>query len=249
MRIFGLIGFPLGHSFSAGYFSEKFSREGIADAEYRNFPIDKIDKFPSLINDNPELKGLNVTIPYKEQVVQFLDELDEKTRAIGAVNTIKIENNQKKITLKGFNTDEYGFRTSLLPHLNENRKKALILGTGGASKAVKFVLDDLDINWMEVSRKPKSDKSIGYEEINEEIIREYTIIINTTPLGMHPDIYSFPPLPYKHMNANHLAFDLVYNPTVTTFMKKASEQGATIVNGLKMLELQAEKAWEIWNRK
>ena len=247
MKVYGLIGFPLGHSFSAGYFAEKFSKEEIIDTVYKNFPLEQIDKFPGLISSEQNIRGLNVTIPYKEQIIGFLDSLDEKAEAIGAVNTIKITGSGNKKTLKGFNTDAYGFKTSLLPFLNDKRKKALILGTGGAAKAVKYVLDDLGIEWLEVSRKPSGSKAMSYNDVNETIIKQYTIIINTTPLGMYPDFKSFPPLPYEYMGGEHLAYDLVYNPSVTTFMKKAAEKGAATTNGLKMLELQAEKAWEIWN--
>jgi shikimate dehydrogenase len=247
MRKYGLIGYPLGHSFSKGYFSEKFKNENIKDTEYNNYPLDPVEQFPSLIKDNTELLGLNVTIPYKQEIIQFLDELDDIALAIGAVNTIKIIRDKEKYYLKGYNTDYYGFEESLKPLLRKNHQKALILGTGGASKAVAYVLDNLGISYRYVSRSPNSNKVLSYSKITSEIIGEYHLIINTSPLGMYPDINDCPDIPYKSLSKNHILYDLIYNPEKTLFLQKGIESHSTIVNGLPMLHLQAEKAWTIWN--
>lgn len=244
MHLFGLIGFPLAHSFSKDYFSKKFIAEKITHASYENFPIRTIDKLHQLLNNNPELLGLNVTIPYKELVIPFLDEIDPKARAIGAVNVIKIDT-ESDMKLIGYNTDVDGFTQSLKPLLRLWHKKALILGTGGASKAVAYGLKQLGIDFQYVSRE--AGRGLTYENLTKEIIEEHTLIINTTPLGMWPDVDYSPNIPYEHLHGEHLLFDLVYNPAKTLFLAKAEENGASIKNGLEMLQIQAEKAWDIWN--
>jgi len=248
MRTFGLIGFPLEHSFSAQYFSQKFSKLGITDAQYLNFPIESIHLFPSLFDKGYKLCGLNVTIPYKQAVIPYLHKLSEVAQAIGAVNTIKISNsaNDKPI-LTGYNTDEYGFRISLLEYLKPYHTKALILGTGGAAKAIEYVLKNLGIQYLYVSRQPKNEGQIGYNSLTRDLMNEYLLIINTTPVGMYPHVNDAPPIPYEFITPHHLLYDLIYNPAITQFMSLGAKYGATTVNGSKMLMLQAEKAWEIWN--
>jgi shikimate dehydrogenase len=244
MKTYGLIGYPLEHSFSGKYFTEKFEKENIPDCEYRLFPLEYIKEFEEL--KKQDIAGLNVTIPYKEQVISYLDELDEHAKAIGAVNVIQFENGKTK----GYNSDYYGFKDSLVKFLpSELRSKALILGTGGASKAVKQVLLDLSIPYQVVSRKKGYD--FTYEELNStpEILSDIHLIINTTPLGTFPKVDEKPALPYKSINRNHYCYDLVYNPSETAFMKAATAQGAKSINGLEMLIGQAEKSWEIWNKK
>jgi len=247
MHKYGLIGYPLEHSFSKGYFTEKFVKEKISDSEYNNYPINPIDQFQLLINDNPELIGLNVTIPYKEQIIKFLDELDENASKIGAVNTIKITRKGNENHLKGFNTDYFGFEESLKPLLKEYHKMALILGTGGASKAVGFVMNKLGINYKYVSRKPVSAEILSYKQLTTGLVHEFLIIINTSPLGMYPNIKACPDIPYQSLTRYHILYDLIYNPEITLFLKKGKDAGAITLNGLSMLHLQAEKAWEIWN--
>ncbi|ASB50751.1 shikimate dehydrogenase family protein [Alkalitalea saponilacus] len=246
MRTFGLIGYPLSHSFSQGYFTEKFKKEKI-DARYLNFPIASISEFKGLLEQHPYLAGLNVTIPYKEQVIPFLDELDEEAGLIGAVNVIKISWNNNKPFLKGFNSDVTGFFNSLTPLIKPEHTKALILGTGGASKAVSHALLKAGILYRFVSRTPKAPSHVSYDSLTPEIISEYKIIINTSPIGMHPNTEEAPDIPYESITENHLVYDLIYNPETTLFMEKAAEKGATIKNGLEMLHLQAEEAWRIWN--
>lgn len=241
MNQFGLIGYPLSHSFSKGYFAEKFIRENIANSNYDTFPIEKIEDFEQLCQQN-NFKGLNVTIPYKQSIIPFLDELNEDAQKIGAVNTIKFIDN-KKI---GYNSDVYGFEYSLLPFLKTHHKQALILGTGGASKAVEYVLKKLNIHYKYVSRIANND-IISYQDINEEIINTHHIIINTTPLGMYPNIDAAPEIPYQYISDKHLLYDLVYNPEETLFLKKGKEKNAQTKNGLEMLYLQAERSWQIWN--
>lgn len=245
MKVFGLIGYPLSHSFSKKYFTQKFEKEKIEGCNYELFEIDSIQKFRSLLKEQgAALSGLNVTIPYKQEVIPFLDEIDPAAQRIGAINVIKPIGGGK---LKGYNSDYYGFLNSLKPMVNSfEGKKALILGTGGASKAVKTALEDLGVSYLYVSRTAK-ESVISYEQITPELIKEYTIIINSTPLGMSPNVDACPELPYEALTAEHVLFDLVYNPLETTFMKKGLAQGAKVKNGLEMLELQAEKAWEIWN--
>nr|WP_299384238.1 shikimate dehydrogenase [Allomuricauda sp.] len=238
---FGLLGRNIGYSFSQGYFTQKFLELGLTDYSYGNFDIPNIDLFEELISTN-SLKGMNVTIPYKEQVIPFLAGMDPKAKAIGAVNTIKF-GPQGPI---GYNTDCYGFQMSLEPYLKPHHSKALILGTGGASKAIRFVLDELGITHKYVSRNPKEGQ-LTYADLGEGVMEEHTLVINCTPLGTFPDVSEKPDIPYSQITQKHLLFDLIYNPEKTTFLTLGEAQGATICNGLKMLEFQAEKAWEIWN--
>jgi len=246
MRKFGLIGFPLSHSFSKKFFTEKFFNEHIPGCEYDLFPIENIDLLPDLISRNVELEGLNVTIPYKLAVLPFLNEVDDAADQIGAVNCISIQRNNGKEFLKGYNTDAYGFEESLKPMLGEHHKRALIFGDGGAAKAVKYVLNKLNIPFIVVTRTLTSN-SILYDSVTAELLQEYTVLINTTPLGMSPNIESCPDIPYEVLTERHLAYDLVYNPEEPTFLAKAKAQGASIKNGLEMLYLQAERSWYIWN--
>lgn len=243
MRTFGLIGYPLSHTFSPTYFNEKFFREGIENCTYHAFPLESIEELPALLQSKPHLAGLNVTIPYKETVLPFLDEISEEAEAVGAVNTIRIEENGKKT---GYNTDVYGFEKSLQPLLKSHHQKALILGTGGAAKAIVYVLQKLGIDHQFVSRKP-SEGQLKYEEIDEQIMNSHHLIVNTTPLGMSPNTNSFPDIPYQFASERHLFFDLIYNPDKTIFLIKGKLNGAAFKNGLEMLYLQAERAWEIWN--
>ncbi len=246
MKKYGLTGFPLTHSFSKRYFTEKFETEKI-DSTYDNFEIDNISKFPEIIKNNPELIGLNVTIPYKEQVIPFLDELNDSAREIAAVNTVKIIRSDSGIILKGFNTDTFGFETSLKPLLKEQHKKALILGTGGASKALKYVLKKLGVEFISASIEELKENEIRYNDIDEKIMSERLLIINATPLGTYPKTDTFPNIPYQFITEKHLLFDLVYNPEVTQFMTKGLQNGATVKNGYEMLLNQAIKSYEIWN--
>lgn len=246
MKKYGLIGYPLTHSFSKRFFTEKFEKENI-DAVYENFEIDSISLFPEVVKNNPKVVGLNVTIPYKEQVIPYLNELDEAAEKVGAVNTVKIKRANNDIWLKGFNTDTYGFETTLKPYLKAHHKKALILGTGGASKAIKFVLNKLDIDFISASIEELKEKEIRYEEIDEKVMNERLLIINATPLGTYPKTETFAPIPYEFIGDKHLLFDLVYNPEETVFMKKGKEKGATVKNGYEMLLQQALKSYEIWN--
>lgn len=245
MRIFGLIGKKLTHSFSKKYFTEKFERENIKQVVYELFELPNIDEFPQLIDNQENLKGLNVTIPYKLEVLPFLHEIDPAAERIGAVNVIKVQENKK---LKGYNSDYYGFKFSLEKFLAGNTKvKALILGTGGASKAVKVALEDLDIPYRYVSRYSEKNNILTYKQLDEDVFSSYHLIINTTPLGMYPFIETCPEIPYHLLGKNHYLYDLVYNPENTLFMQKGAENGAKVKNGLEMLYLQAEKSWEIWN--
>ncbi|RDI57509.1 shikimate dehydrogenase family protein [Flavobacterium glaciei] len=241
---FGLLGRNISYSFSKGYFTEKFNSENFVGCTYENFDIPEITAFTEVIKDTSDLKGLNVTIPYKEAVIPFLDKLSKKAALIGAVNTIKIT---KKGKLKGYNTDYYGFKKSLEPLLQPHHKKALILGTGGASKGVAFALDELDITYTFVSREAK-ENGIDYNRINATTFDNYQIIINATPVGTSPNVDAFPLIPYEFFTEKHIAYDLIYNPAETQFLKKAKQQGAQIKNGLDMLIFQAEKAWKIWNK-
>ncbi|MFV8325404.1 shikimate dehydrogenase family protein [Flavobacterium sp. ZS1P14] len=241
---FGLLGRNINYSFSKGYFTDKFNNENFTGCTYENFDIPEIDAFPEITKSTSDLKGLNVTIPYKETVIPFLDKLSKKAEQIGAVNTIKIT---KKGKLKGYNTDYYGFKKSLQPLLQPHHKKALILGTGGASKGVAFALGELDIPYTFVSREVK-ENAIDYNRINATTFDNYQIIINSTPVGTSPNVEAFPLIPYEFFTNKHIAFDLIYNPAETQFLKKAKEHGAQIKNGLDMLIFQAEKAWKIWNK-
>ena len=246
-RKFGLIGFPLSHSFSRKFFTGKFAEEAI-DAEYLNFEIPGINELKQLIDAHPNLEGLNVTIPYKEQVISFLDKIDDSAMQIKAVNTIKIHRSGQKITLHGFNTDIHGFQQSIRPLLQEYHHKALVLGTGGASKAVVKALENLHIDSILVSRNPEEKGEISYDELDEDVMESYKIIINTTPIGTYPNIEGCPAIPFEWITPRHLLFDLVYNPEITEFLKQGGKRGATIKNGLEMLHLQALAAWDIWNR-
>ena len=248
MDKYGLIGYPLGHSFSISYFNDKFSDEGI-DARYENFEIQSIDQLQEVLDTNPNLRGLNVTIPYKEKVIEFLDNITPEAQAIGAVNVIRISHEGKKTKLKGYNSDVIGFTKSIEPMLDSNwHKKALILGTGGASKAINFGLKSLGLETVFVSRYQRPG-TIQYESITPEVIREYNVIINCTPLGMYPHTEECPMLPYEAMDYHNILYDLIYNPDETLFMKKGRERGAEVKNGLEMLLLQAFASWEFWHEK
>jgi shikimate dehydrogenase len=246
MKKYGILGYPLAHSFSKRFFTEKFEREKV-DAAYENFEIDNISKFPEIITENPNLIGLNVTIPYKEQVIPYLNELEDAAREVGAVNTIKISRTETEVYLKGFNTDTHGFENSLKPLLKPQHSKALILGTGGASKAVKYILSKLGIDFISASIEELKENEIRYEEIDSRIMTERLLIINATPLGTFPDVDTSPKIPYELITENHLLFDLVYNPETTKFMKMGLKKGATVKNGNEMLQLQALKSYKIWN--
>lgn len=243
MNLYGLIGHPLSHSFSKKYFTEKFEKENITDSKYELFDIDHINKLKSVLEENSNLKGLNVTIPYKEDVIPFLTKLSAEAKEIGAVNTIKIDGN----ILIGHNTDYFGFKQSLKPFIEINHERALILGTGGASKAVAYALKSININCLFVSRNPKNENEISYDEVNKYVIKHHQIIVNTTPVGTFPNVNEKPLIDYDAITSNHLLYDLVYNPTETIFLKKGKEKGAITINGYQMLQLQAEKAWEIWS--
>ena len=245
MRQYGLIGFPLSHSFSKKFFTQYFAERSI-DAEYLNFEISDISMLPDILKEHTNLAGFNVTIPYKEAIIPYLDSCDAKASAIKAVNTVKIDRTGGNISLKGFNTDLIGFRNSILPLLKPHHKKALVLGTGGASKAVVATLNNLSISTQLVSREAKAGISISYNQLTEEIMQEYTVVVNTTPLGTYPKTETFPDIPYEFLTDKHLLFDLVYNPAVTQFLQKGADRGAATKNGSDMLELQALAAWEIW---
>ena len=245
-KLYGLLGKQISYSFSSGYFSEKFRDLKLKNCQYVNFDMDTIEQFRRVLIENSNtLSGLNVTIPYKEDVLHLLDELDQEAAAIGAVNTIKF---LKEGKIKGYNTDAYGFEHSLKPLLASQHTKALILGTGGASKAIAFVLKKLQIDFIFVSRTPDKHDQIAYADLNESLMSEYTIIINCTPLGTSPQTNMCPDIPYELISATHILYDLIYNPNVTTFLQKGKDRGATIKNGLEMLQLQAEESWAIWNQ-
>jgi len=247
MRLFGLIGFPLSHSFSARYFAKKFENEKIFDAEYRLFPLENISQLTSFVNLNPDLKGFNITIPYKIAILPFLDEISDVAKSAGAVNCVKINRNESGITLTGYNTDIYGFRESLLPALQTFHCSALVLGTGGAAKAVCYALNEMNIKATLVSRSGNEKSMLYYSQLSEEIMCSNLLIINTSPLGTFPDTEKCPDIPYKYLTSKHLLFDLNYNPAETKFLEQGRTKNAFTMNGLKMLELQAEKSWEIWN--
>lgn len=246
MDLYGLIGHPLGHSFSKDFFNQKFQTENI-DAQYLNFDIPTIELLNEVLT-RQQIKGLNVTIPYKEKVIPFLDELSEEAKSIGAVNVIKVYQQENKIRLKGFNTDVIGFTESLQPLLNPTHKKALILGTGGASKAVQFGLQQLNIEPLFVSRR-SCDNTLTYSQLTFKVMKEHTVVINCTPVGMHPHTDECPEIPYEFIGEGHILYDLVYNPEETLFLKKGKAVGATTKNGLEMLLLQAKAAWNIWTNK
>lgn len=241
MTKYGIIGYPLGHSFSKGFFTEKFARESI-NAQYLNFEIPDVAMLPDVLRNNPELRGLNVTLPHKQAVIPLLDEMSEEAKEIGAVNVIRVRNGK----LKGFNSDIIGFTNSIKPLLMPHHKKALILGTGGASKAIRVGLNRLGIEWTYVSRSPR-EGMITYEDITAETLQAYTVIVNCSPVGMFPNVAQAPEIPYDCLSDKHLLFDCVYNPEETLFMKKGREQGATVKNGLEMLHLQAVASWDFWN--
>jgi shikimate dehydrogenase len=243
MRKFGLIGYPLSHSFSPKYFNDKFEKEGLTDCNYSAYPISDIILLEGLIATNPALKGLNVTIPYKKQVIPYLDYQSDAVQKISACNCIKIDSGN----LYGYNTDVVGFEKSLLPLLTKNHSKALILGTGGAAAAVQYVLEKLEIDFLFVSRSKTSNHSLTYSDVSAEILNEYKLIINTSPVGMYPGVNECPDLPYEHITSEHYLYDLVYNPAQTLFLQKGIERGAVIKNGAEMLVLQAEESWRIWN--
>ena len=247
MKTYGLIGFPLSHSFSKKYFTEKFEEEGVSECCYDLFPIERIGLFPELLDQYPSLCGLNVTIPYKIEVLPFLTEIDAAAAEIGAVNCIDIKQEGQRKILTGYNTDAFGFEESLKPLLKPQHKKALVFGNGGAAKAVKYVLKKLHIDFITVVRT-KQEGAILYSEISEDLLKTHTILINTTPLGMTPNTESWPEFNYGEIGIDHLAYDLVYNPLETAFLKRAAKQGAETKNGLEMLHKQAERAWAIWSK-
>lgn len=246
MLTYGLIGIPLTHSFSAAYFADKFKREAISDVQYKLFPMGNLSEFPDFISNNPGIRGLNVTIPYKQKIVRYLDEVDESARMIGAVNCIKITKFRELI---GYNTDVFGFEESLKGFLGRKKTKALVLGNGGASRAVQYVLKNRGIEFTVVSRNPFASNQrnlIGYDALDAAAMKAHQLIIQTTPLGMHPNVLSSPAIPYEHIGSKHLLFDLVYNPEETAFLKLGKEAGAKTMNGTEMLHLQAERSWSIW---
>lgn len=247
MKTFGLIGKNLSHSFSPEYFRKKFEELKI-NAKYSKFELNEIADFQNLIQTNPDISGLNVTIPYKKEIIQYLNELDSVASQIGSVNTIQFIQKGQNLILKGYNTDVLGFEQTLLQLLDGKKgAHALILGTGGSAASVAYVLKKQNIPFLSVSRNPKMDNEISYREINKEIIQENKLIINTSPVGMFPDTGEAPPIPYHFIGKGHFLYDLVYNPLETVFLKKGKMQGAKTMNGLKMLETQAEEAWKIWN--
>ena len=243
MRRFGLIGFPLTHSFSKTYFNKKFAAEMLSDCHYDMFPIESIYELPELVDNTPELMGLNVTIPYKQLVIDLLDDKRNLPRGLDACNCIKIRQGR----LIGYNTDIYGFENSLTPLLKPQHKKALVLGTGGAAKAVCFVLEKLGIEYARVSRTANEHGTYLYRDLLPEIVFDHKLIVNCTPVGMYPHLGAAPAIPYASLSAEHLLYDLVYNPGITQFLQKGAHRGAKIKNGLEMLQLQAEGAWRIWN--
>jgi shikimate dehydrogenase len=247
MDKYGLIGYPLGHSFSINYFNQKFADE-VINAKYMNFEIPSIDALAEVLDSNPELKGLNVTIPYKQKVMEFLDQISPEARAIGAVNVIRVTHEGKDIKLKGFNSDVIGFTQSIEPMLEPYHKKALILGTGGASKAIDYGLKSLGLETVFVSRYRRPE-TICYEDITPDVVKEYNVIVNCTPIGMFPKTEECPLLPYEAMDEKNILYDLIYNPDETLFMKMGAERGASVKNGLEMLLLQAFASWEFWNGK
>lgn len=248
MRKFGLIGYPLGHSFSKKFFTEKFYNEQITDCSYENFPLTGIDQLHGLIREETELQGLNVTIPYKSEIIKLLDNLSPEAEEIGAVNVIKITRPDNKIVLTGFNSDVTGIRDSLVPFLKDYVKSALILGSGGSSCAVSYFLRKSGIDFNIVSRSRK-EGAIAYSDLSSGLLRDTYLIINTTPLGMFPDLNTKPDIDYSLLGSKHILFDLVYNPQETLFLKYGIQQGCTVIKGINMLNSQAEKSWEIWNDK
>ena len=248
MDKYGLIGYPLGHSFSISYFNQKFADEGI-NAKYENFEISSIDQLQEILDTNTTLRGLNVTIPYKEKVIEFLDSITPEAQAIGAVNVIRVTHEGNNVKLKGYNSDVIGFTQSIEPMLDKKwHKKALILGTGGASKAINYGLKSLGLETVFVSRYQRPG-TIQYETITPEVVKEYNVIVNCTPVGMYPHTEECPPLPYEAMDYHTILYDLIYNPDETLFMRRGRQQGAEVKNGLEMLLLQAFASWEFWHEK
>ena len=243
MRLFGIIGYPLSHSFSKKYFNEKFEKENLTDCFYETFPLKTIDEFPGLIRTKPELEGLSVTIPHKKNVLQYLDDTGNIPEGLDACNCIRVKNGK----LSGYNTDVIGFEKSLAPLLSSDHTHALVLGNGGAAAAVKSGLRRMGINFKIVSRTLHDDSDMTYAEVDKDLITSTLLIINTTPLGMMPAVETFPPIPYEYLTKRHLLFDLVYNPAKTKFLEKGEKQGALVKNGHEMLILQAEENWRIWN--
>ena len=257
MRTYGLIGFPLTHSFSKKHFTEKFLREGILNTTYNLYPLPEIGELPALIKSVPELLGFNVTIPHKESIIPFLNELEPTAKQVGAVNTVKIKRQGSSVSLIGYNTDIFGFRQSIKPFLASHHERALVLGTGGASKAVAFVLNEIGVDCYYVTRSRKkgssgnssipASKIFEYTEVTEYVIKHFPLIINTNPAGMYPHVNDAPEIPYAFLNESHFLYDLIYNPEETRFLAEGKKKGALTLNGLSMLQQQAEKAWEIWN--
>lgn len=246
-KLFGLVGKNISYSFSRSYFAEKFQKQGLSNYEYVNFDIPSINKLPTILSERKDnLIGFNVTIPYKGEIISLLDEIDDTANLIEAVNTVLIDTNGR---LKGFNTDIYGFENSFKPLLKPSHQKALILGTGGASRAIQFVLNKLNIEYKFVSRNPSGEHQFNYSELTKKVMNEFTIIINCTPLGTYPDIEKCPNIPYQFLTSDHFLYDLIYNPAESTFLKNGKKVNATIINGQQMLELQAEKAWGIWQNR
>lgn len=243
MKRFGLIGKSLGHSFSATYFNGRFQRENLRDHLYELYPLERIESFPELLRATPDLYGLNVTIPYKESIIPFLDELDPTAQAIGAVNTIQFVNGKTK----GFNTDAHGFKASIRPFLENKHERALILGTGGAAKAVAHVLEELGVTVYFASRSPETQNSFFYKDINEPIMNACLLIVNCTPLGTYPDVEDMPGIPSNLIGSDHFVVDLIYNPEETRLLREAKSNGAMVLNGTDMLHFQADEAWKIWN--
>ncbi|NOZ33757.1 MAG: shikimate dehydrogenase [Chlorobi bacterium] len=248
MRLFGLIGYPLTHSFSEKYFNDKFEKENIKDVNYKIFPIPFVSEFPEIMKLNTNIFGFNVTSPYKQSIIPYLDETNITASEIYAVNVIKVIRKNQNVKLVGYNTDVYGFQKSLKKKLTPKAKSALILGTGGAAKAVSAALKNLGISYQFVSRMNKPDSQIlNYNSLNEELIRKNLLIINASPVGIFPDVNQKPDIPYKYLTENHHLFDLIYNPEKTQFLSEGEKRNAIIQNGLQMLYFQADKAWEIFN--
>ncbi len=246
MRKFGLIGYPLSHSFSKKYFTEKFLSEYIKDCSYENYPLENLDNFMELVSSDEDLCGLNITIPFKSQIIRFLDLINPEAEEIGAVNVVKISRPDGQIKLHGYNSDVTGIEDTLLPFISADVKNALVLGTGGSSRAVCYVLKKFGLKVSLVSRDKKPDV-LRYSDVDKVILERNQLIINTTPLGMFPNTETMPEINYKMLNTNHILFDLVYNPELTSFLKMGVEQGCSVISGIRMLHSQAEKSWEIWN--
>lgn len=243
---FGLLGKSLSHSFSKSYFEDKFKKENLTGFTYSNFDVENLDSLHQIIKDNT-IKGLNVTIPYKEKIIPLLNDIDQVAKEIGAVNCIKISSENNNLFLKGYNTDHYGFGQSIKPFLEPIHQRALILGTGGASKAIYYALKKIGVEvYFVTTGEKKAANYFSYSELNEHVLNAFKLIVNCTPLGMHPHNEAFPDIPYQYLSSEHLLYDLIYNPEITRFLQKGKEKGAVTINGLNMLKLQADKAWEIW---